>query len=63
MRVYKKPMRLQFSSHLKLGVLFGFIGLVVLFTQLYLPFGFEVLVVMGLVFSSRVGEFVRDAVL
>jgi len=63
MRVYKKPMGLQFSSHLKLGVLFGLIGLVVLFTQLYLPFGFEILVVMGLVFSSRVGEFVRDAVL
>jgi len=46
-----------------LGVLFGLIGLIVLFTQLYLPFGFEILVVMGLVFSSRVGEFVREIVL
>jgi hypothetical protein len=62
MRLYKKPMRLQFSSHLTLGVLFGLIGLIVLFTQLYLPFGFEILVVMGLVFSSRVREFVRETV-
>jgi len=63
MRLYKKPIRLQFSSYLMLGVLFGLIGLIVLFTQLYLPFGFEILVVMGLVFSSRVGEFVREIVL
>ncbi len=52
----------QARRYLMLTVLCVLIWLAILFTQFFVPYSFHIMVMMGLVFSTRIGEFVKKSV-
>lgn len=57
-----KVTSVQLRRYFLLALLVVMIWFVLMLTQFFVPYGFHVMVIMGLVFSSKLGEFIKESV-
>ena len=64
MRQIKKFIDISITANIKKKIFWSifvvFIGVGIVLTPLVLPFGFEVVLIMGLVSSSKIGSYIKQ---
>jgi len=51
-----------YTNQIIIILLFLFIFITILFTQFFLPFSFEILLIITLVFSSKISNFLKQTI-